>query len=143
MRQDKGFTLIELMITVAIVAILARVAFPSYMAYAQRGKIIDVTTALGQYRIQLEQYFQDNRNYGTANSSCGVTAPTNQYATFTCTVGASTSTFSISATSIAGQLGAATGDFTYTLDETNTRSTTKFRGNSTSSACWLVRGDEC
>ncbi len=48
---NAGFTLIELMIAVAVVAILAAVALPSYQDYVRRGNIPEATSALGQGRI--------------------------------------------------------------------------------------------
>ena len=46
MQRPTGFTLIEVMITVAIVAILAAIALPNYTDYVRRGKIQEATTAL-------------------------------------------------------------------------------------------------
>lgn len=144
-RTSQGFTLIELMITVAVVAILSAIALPSYTAYIARGRITDGLASLADYRIRMEQYFQDNRNYGTANATCPVTLPTSQFFTFTCTTGSTTPTasYTVTATSVAGILGAATGDYTYTLNETNTKSTTKFKGATATSSCWIIRGGEC
>ena len=63
MRSNSGFTLIEVMITVAIVAILAAIAVPSYNEYVQRARITEATSALADMRNKMEQYFQDNRTW--------------------------------------------------------------------------------
>ena len=63
MRSNSGFTLIEVMITVAIVAILAAIAVPSYNEYVQRARITEATSNLSDMRNKMEQYFQDNRTW--------------------------------------------------------------------------------
>jgi type IV pilus assembly protein PilE len=55
------------MITVAIVAILASVGYPAYTDYLRRGQLPEATAALSDYRVKMEQYFQDYKNYGTTN----------------------------------------------------------------------------
>ena len=65
-----GFTLIEVMIVVAIVAILTAIALPSYKDYIRRGRLPEAFNALADYRTKMEQYYQDNRNYGSAASKC-------------------------------------------------------------------------
>jgi len=144
MKQQNGFTLIELMITVAIIGILASVAYPSYTSYIRRGKIADAHAALADYRIQVEQYYQDNRNYGTAGGACGPAVPTSTYFTISCTAGNPAQTYTATAASKTAQgLGSSAGDYTYTIGETNNRSTTKFNGATVTKSCWLVKGDEC
>lgn len=61
--RQRGFTLIEVMIVVAIIAILASIAIPSYRDYIIRGQLTEATTALQSYRAMMERYFQDNRTY--------------------------------------------------------------------------------
>ena len=56
-----GFTLLEVMITVAIVGILAAIAIPSYGDYVTRSRIVEATNALGDYRNRMEKFFLDNR----------------------------------------------------------------------------------
>lgn len=58
-----GFTLIELMITVAILAIIAAVAIPSYNSYVDRGKRAEARTALLDIAARQERYYSNNRKY--------------------------------------------------------------------------------
>jgi len=61
----RGFTLIELMITVAIVAILAAVALPSYQSYVMRSKRADAKNALLDLASREERYFSTHNAYTT------------------------------------------------------------------------------
>ena len=72
--RARGFTLIELMVTVAIAAILASVAIPMYRDYVIRSRIIDATSKLSDFRVRMEQYFMDNRTYANG-AACGVADP--------------------------------------------------------------------
>jgi len=66
--RQSGFTLIEVMIAVAIVGILIAIALPSYRNYVIRGKLVAGTNALANMRAQMEQYYQDNRTYATVSA---------------------------------------------------------------------------
>ena len=74
MQRQSGFTLIELMITVAIIAILAGIAVPSYTSYIVRGKLTEAHSNLLAMRTKMELYFQDNRKY-TGACAAGTIAP--------------------------------------------------------------------
>ncbi|MDX1443225.1 MAG: type IV pilin protein [Gammaproteobacteria bacterium] len=62
-KLTKGFTLIELMIVVAIISLLAAIAYPAYTDYVIKSKRSIATTALTQVAARQEQYRQDNKEY--------------------------------------------------------------------------------
>ncbi len=64
-KHTKGFTLIELLISVAIVAILAAVAFPSYTSFVARSNRTEAQRELLRIANLQEQYYVDNRRYTT------------------------------------------------------------------------------
>jgi type IV pilus assembly protein PilE len=74
LRTAHGFTLLELMITVLIVAILAAIAYPSYQSYLARAYRSEAYTALNQWANLQEQYFLDQRRYADDMSSLGAPA---------------------------------------------------------------------
>jgi prepilin-type N-terminal cleavage/methylation domain-containing protein len=82
-RRPTGFTLIELMITVAIVAVLAAIAYPSYRNYVIRGQLANATDGLSAVSANMERYFQDNRTYLAANGFTPPCATAATYGTFT------------------------------------------------------------
>jgi type IV pilus assembly protein PilE len=65
---QKGFTLMELMMVVAIIGVLAGIALPNYRDYIKRGKVAEATANLADQKIRMEQHFQDARAYDCAFS---------------------------------------------------------------------------
>jgi type IV pilus assembly protein PilE len=134
-----GFTLIELMVVVAIVSILAAVALPAYGDYVMRGRIAEAHSELASVRPKLEQHFLDNRTYvGACAAGSVAPLPTGKFFNFACTLGAAT--YTVTATGA----GAAAG-FTFTVNEANVRATTAApAGYNTSATCWITKkGEVC
>ena len=128
-RHCRGFSLIELMIVVAIGAILMSVAIPSYREYVRRGAVAEVTGSIGSGRVVIEQFFLDNRTY--VGAPCP--ASTNRFA-IACAFAATT--YTITATGSGNMAG-----FVYTINEADTRTTAGPWG---SGNCWIGRkGDAC
>jgi type IV pilus assembly protein PilE len=146
MRRFAGFTLIEVMVVVAIVGILATVGYPAYTDYTRRGKIAEAVSTLADARAKLEQYFLDNRTYvgaDAANMPCNTTVLNGgkknfQYA---CNLGAAT--YDLTAT---GQAGEGMTGFSYTINQANQRSSTVsgVSGWSGNANCWVTKkGGSC
>ncbi len=66
--KQKGFTLIELIIVIAIIGILAAIAIPNYINFQNRAKDSGIKESLGAYRTALAMYFGDNGSYPAALS---------------------------------------------------------------------------
>ena len=138
--RNEGFTIIEIMIVIAVVAILAAIAIPSYRDYILRGKLVDAHNALSDFRVRQEQFYQDNRRYDDGGGNCGATAPTSKYFTFACVPAATPAqTYVATATGIAAQ---GTSGFAFTINEANARATTvtapaSTNGWSSNGACWV------
>jgi type IV pilus assembly protein PilA len=65
MTNQKGFTLIELMIVVAIIGILAAIAIPNFMAYQCKAKQSEAKSNLGNIAVMEDTYFAENDTFGT------------------------------------------------------------------------------
>jgi type IV pilus assembly protein PilE len=146
--RSAGFTLIELMMTLAILAILAAIAIPSYSEFIMRGRLTDAHAKLGDLRGQMERYFLDNRTYqDTSGALCGIDdAAIDMTATYNadggrsfdiaCVAGSAT-TYTLTAT---GRAAKGMSGFTFTVNQANARATTAVpSGWTTSATCWVVR----
>jgi prepilin-type N-terminal cleavage/methylation domain-containing protein len=145
--RSKGFTLIELMIVVAIVAILTTIAYPNYRDYVIRGQLVDATQGLAAVRANMERYFQDNRTYVLVPGfplPCDNVTPV-VAGKFSISCVSTATTFTATAIGSAGT-GALTG-FTFTVDQNNVQKTvvaapapTSFKSCTTA---WVTKTGGC
>jgi len=138
-QATTGFTLVEMLIVIAMIGILSAVAIPAYQEYSTRGKIPDATSNLALQQSKMEQWFQDQRSYLDGAACGGVPATdskTSSYFTFTCS--ATATTFLLTAT---GKTGSPMADFVYTVDQDNLRKTAHVPDGWTlpSGDCWVTK----
>ena len=72
-RHLHGFTLIELMIVVAIIGILAAVAIPSYQDYTARAQVSEAIALTSQFKLQLTEYYTDNGSFDPGGTAVDIT----------------------------------------------------------------------
>lgn len=84
--KGKGFNLIELMITVAIIGILAAIAYPSYVNSMVKGSRGAAQAFMMEVAQRQQQYFLDNRGYSASLSDLGMTAPSDVSSYYSVTV---------------------------------------------------------
>lgn len=137
------------MITVAIVAILASIALPSYRDYILRGQVVDATNGLAAMRADMERFFQDNRTYASVGTTfitpCAAGTDASRVVgsfQLSCDGTPTATAFSIQAVG-----SGATSGFTYKVNQGNQRSTTAVPTGSnwsTSTTCWVMKkGQAC
>lgn len=138
-KRAPGFTLIELMVTVAIIAILASIALPSYTEYVTQGRIAEATAGLAAKRVRMEAFYDNNRTYASA-PDCTSDTTTSKYFTFSCSGAADATTYTLQAVGKGSMAG-----FTYTINQNNAKATTAApTGWSTSATCWVLnKGGSC
>ena len=74
MKKQQGFTLIELMIVVAIIGILAAIAIPAYQDYTIRAQVSEGLNLVGGAKAAVTEYFQDRGTMPADNSTAGLAA---------------------------------------------------------------------
>jgi len=73
-KVQQGFTLIELMIVVAIIGILAAIAIPAYQDYTIRAQVSEGLNLAGAAKVAVTEYFQDRGTLPTSNTEAGLGA---------------------------------------------------------------------
>lgn len=127
-KMMAGFTLIEIMVVVAIVAILASIALPAYNEQIRKSRRADVQRQVVTRAQDLERYFSTNGMYVTAagGATCGGSDPASAH--YAIATACTDTTFTITATP--GSSGPQASDGTQTLTQSGAR------GGSVSSGNW-------
>jgi type IV pilus assembly protein PilE len=134
--RDRGFTLIEVMITVAIIGILAAVALPAYTDYVTRGHIPEATSALSTRQVQMEQFFQDNKTYAGA-PACTADTTSSKYFDFSCAGTPNATGFTLQAVG-----KGAMANFGFTVNQSNIKATSSVPSGWTTPSpnnCWVTK----
>ena len=85
-KMQKGFTLIELMIVIAIIGILAAIAIPAYQDYTIRSKVSEGLNLAGAAKLAISEYYDSLGTLPTNNTLAGIPASTSITGTYTSTV---------------------------------------------------------
>jgi type IV pilus assembly protein PilE len=140
LRKSRGFTLIELVVAMVIVAILAAIAIPAYSSYVRQARRTDAKTALLDLASLEERYFSVNNSYTATATSLGYSAfpatlPNNDYTIAAPTIVGATTTAAASYTLTATAIGDEAKDtqcLTFTLTSAGVQSATP----DITSSCW-------
>ncbi len=143
MKTSNGFTLVELLVVVAVIGILAAISMPYYNDYVTRAKLSEGTGALADGRVKMEQFFQDNRSYSSATlaangcpSTLALAASTTNF-TYACS-NLSATTYTITAQGLNN-----VSTFTYTINQANTKQTTAapvgWAASTMPANCWISK----
>jgi type IV pilus assembly protein PilA len=73
--RTSGFTLIELMIVVAIIGILASIAIPAYQDYTIRAQVTESFSIVGEMKLSIKDYYKDRGTFPPDNTAAGVPEP--------------------------------------------------------------------
>ena len=143
MRSSRGFTIIEIMIVVVMIAILASIAIPSYTQYVTRAKSQEASSTLLSQRVKMEQFFQDQRTYVGACLPGTVAPPPGglKYFAIACG-GLSNAGYTITATgNCGGGVDASMCGFAFSIDQGNNRITVAVPAGWSLPAgnCWVTK----
>ena len=138
-RAARAFTLLEMMVTLAIVAVLGAIALPMYGQHVVRSAVAEGTSRLAEARVKMEQWYLDRRTYEGACADGAKVLPSSvKNWAFTCEASAAAYTITAKGS------GRASG-FEYTVDQTDARKTVAAPdGWGTCGVKWLTRkGEAC
>jgi type IV pilus assembly protein PilE len=135
-RTQRGFTLVELMIVVAIIGILTFVAVPSYRQYVVKSNRAAAESFVMSVTNKQEQYMLDARQYAATLVLLGMAAPadvSNNYNITITNIGATPPTYTITAVPTGSQAASDTRCGSVSIDQAGTKGIT---GAGTVAECW-------
>lgn len=128
-RDHRGFTLIELMIAVAVVGILATIAYPAYTSQVQKSRRVDAKAALMTAAQTLERCYTENNSYNAAPCTAAVPASwTVSQGDYAITSATTATSYTLTATAT-GVQATDTHCATFTLTSTGAKT-------ATNTDCW-------
>ncbi|MGH8803599.1 MAG: type IV pilin protein [Polaromonas sp.] len=92
MKKNRGFTLMELMITVAVIGILAAVGYPAYLDQIRKARRAEAQAALMNISARQQQMLLDTRSYATTIGALNITIPNTVLQTYAVTLTVGTAT---------------------------------------------------
>jgi len=132
---SKGFTLIELMIVVAIVGIITAIAYPSYMNYVRKSHRAEIAQLLVEAAQGLERYYSRAGQYTAKSGVTDYVVPAGN-AWYTVGVNREDQAFTITATPANNTMMANDVCGTFTLDQTGRRNNPVMAPGVTTAFCW-------
>lgn len=135
-KSQKGFTLIELMVVVAVVGLLAAIAYPSYQDYLRRSRRVDAQIALLAAAQSMERYYTENMSYSGATAGAVFQTSSNEgYYSLAFAAGSpTTNAFTITATPVSTSLQNGDKCGTFTINHLGTHGVTNTQLNAAD--CW-------
>lgn len=140
-RGDGGFTLVELMITVVIVAILAAIGYPLYTKYVRETRRTAAITALQRAAAAEEKYYAIYNRYAASltslnysSNAVAIPSGTQDWYTLSASLNATTGNYTLKATPVGSQASDSCG--TYTLTATGARDALGAASPSAKAKCW-------
>jgi type IV pilus assembly protein PilE len=141
-KNNKGFTLIELMIVVAVLAVIVAIAYPGFLGQIQKARRSDAKQALLDVAAKLEQFYQDNKGYPSTSGGDDITVlgyGSNPFRSIedyynVSFISSSTTAYTIQAVPVAGTSQADDADCaSFRLNHLGVKSVT---GSMTADRCW-------